>query len=181
MGVGAIKEPGDEGASHGEDDVLPIPEAVWRRFLEDTESAIRISAPREPSAWERAAWLRTDPPDASVPGRPTGYDSPSVTPKERRAERPGAIGEVWELEELGSAPEWQDMDSRARLRHVGRVLAAVAAVVAAVVALSCQPSRPVSDVTNGNGVSEQADDVSTGEVPTDAPLPAVFADEIRTG
>ncbi len=72
------------------------------------------------------------------------------------------------------------MDSRARLRHLGRVLVAIAAAVAAVVALSCQSSQPVTDVQNGNGISEQANDMETGRVPAQVPLPAVTAHGIRT-
>ena len=44
-----------------------VPDEVWLRFLTDTEHAIRVSAPREPSAKERAARVRQLLDDVALP------------------------------------------------------------------------------------------------------------------
>ncbi|CAL9360096.1 hypothetical protein SUDANB108_00641 [Streptomyces sp. enrichment culture] len=95
----------------GEPDGVPSPpDEVWLRFLTDTESALRASAPREPSARERAA------------GRP-------VQP-------PQAVGDLWQPEDLWVRVAWRDLDRRARARRVGRVVATAAAVALALGAWS---------------------------------------------
>ncbi|WP_250401605.1 hypothetical protein [Streptomyces cellostaticus] len=93
-----------------------MPDAVWRRFLDDTEQAIRASAPRELSAYERLARARRAPVDAV-----------------------GAVGELWQAEEPRRRSAWRHLDRRARYRQAGRVLCAIAAVVLAVAALSRLP------------------------------------------
>lgn len=97
-----------------------VPEDVWRRFLEDDERAILASAPREPSARERTPGWRPGPPLA-------------------------AVGELWQPEEPWPGPAWRDLDRRARLRRVGRVLGTAAAVAVALTAwsqLSTGPGTP---------------------------------------
>ena len=57
------------GATPEERDGTPsVPEEVWRKFLADSERAIRATAPREPSARERAQGHRPRPP-ATGPAR----------------------------------------------------------------------------------------------------------------
>ncbi|MFI1375646.1 hypothetical protein ACH4UY_26960 [Streptomyces longwoodensis] len=71
-----------------------VPEAEWGKFLRDTEEAIRRSAPREPSARERASG----------------------------ADVADAVGEVWCPEEPPAAPAWRQLDPAARVRRLARFL-----------------------------------------------------------
>jgi hypothetical protein len=72
-----------------------IPDEVWARFAHDTERAIARSAPREPSARERADGARigplTDGSEASRPGasRPGASGSGASRPGASRSEGPG--------------------------------------------------------------------------------------------
>ncbi|MER7716548.1 hypothetical protein ABTX99_06280 [Streptomyces flaveolus] len=57
------------GATPEERDGTPsVPEEVWRKFLADSEQAIRATAPKEPSARERTQGHRPRPP-ATDPAR----------------------------------------------------------------------------------------------------------------
>ncbi|MEU9571066.1 hypothetical protein AB0D62_14470 [Streptomyces massasporeus] len=56
------EEPDGRGAPREPYGVPPVPDEVWLSFLTDSESAIRLSAPREPSARERAAGRQLQPP-----------------------------------------------------------------------------------------------------------------------
>ncbi|WP_435879603.1 hypothetical protein [Streptomyces flaveolus] len=59
----------DGGATPEEQDGTPsVPAEVWRKFLADSEEAIRATAPREPSARERSQGHRPRPP-ATGPAR----------------------------------------------------------------------------------------------------------------
>lgn len=164
----------DGGRTRGEGDGAPsTPEAVWRKFLEDTEHAIRASAPRELAARERATAARRDPEDSE------GAEQKRRGERETDGRGPGlrdAVGEVWEPEDPWPGPPWRDMDSRARRRRVGRVLGTVAAVLVAVGALSHVPARSgVPDGTPGGGTSEQSEDVLPDGVPTATGLPTAPA------
>lgn len=109
----------------------PIPDEEWLKFLSDSEHAIRASAPREPSAQERApGWHPHPRPD----GEKGNTDGPERTP--RSHERADAVGELWQPEEPHSGPAWGDLDARARLRRVGRVIATAAAITLALGAWS---------------------------------------------
>ncbi|AKZ58128.1 Membrane protein [Streptomyces ambofaciens ATCC 23877] len=114
----------DSGAAPDEaderDGVPPVPEDVWRRFLQDDERAIRASAPREPSARER-------------------------TPGWRPGPAPAGVGEPWHPEDPRTGPAWRELDTRARLRRTGRVIGTAAAVALALTAwsqLSAGPGTP---------------------------------------
>ncbi|AOW89075.1 MULTISPECIES: hypothetical protein [Streptomyces] len=112
---GTPDEPGGPGGTP------PVPDHVWRMFLEDSEGAIRASAPREPSARERRpGWQPAQPPR---PPRPP-------------AEPAGAVGEMWRAEDPWPGPAWRELDGRARLRRAGRVLGAAAALALALTAWS---------------------------------------------
>jgi hypothetical protein len=54
--------PGGDATPEEQDGMPSVPEEVWRRFLADSEQAIRATAPREPSARERARGHRPGPP-----------------------------------------------------------------------------------------------------------------------
>ncbi|MGZ3101408.1 hypothetical protein [Streptomyces sp. H62] len=109
----------DSGAApDGPDGVPPVPEDVWRRFLQDDERAIRASAPREPSARERL-------PDG---GGPDG--GPWAGPAS------AGVGEPWHPEDPWARPAWRELDTRARLRRTGRVIGTAAALALALTAWS---------------------------------------------
>ncbi|AQS67558.1 hypothetical protein [Streptomyces pactum] len=105
----------------GEPDGTPsVPDHVWRKFLEDDEHAIRASAPREPAARERTSGWRPGPP-------------------------PDVVGEPWDPEDPWAGPVWRELDGRARIRRVGRVIGTAAAVALALTAwsqLSTGPGTP---------------------------------------
>ncbi|MFF0227946.1 hypothetical protein [Streptomyces sp. NPDC004629] len=111
----STRQPDSEGPTGGGDGTPPVPDTVWQRFLDDSERAIRRSAPREPSARERAA-----PPPA--------------------APQPDAVGELWQPRDLSYGPAWRDLDGPARRRRVGRVLGTIAAAALALSALSLLPA-----------------------------------------
>ncbi|GHD39483.1 hypothetical protein [Streptomyces galbus] len=71
-----------------------VPEAEWGKFLRDSEEAIRRSAPREPSARERASGAGVD----------------------------DTVGEVWCPEEPAAGPAWRQLDPAARVRRAARFL-----------------------------------------------------------
>ncbi|MFF8677059.1 hypothetical protein ACF07F_04020 [Streptomyces sp. NPDC015237] len=129
----------DRGATPGEPDepggTPPVPEHVWRLFLEDDEHAIRASAPREPSARDRTPGRQ--------PGSPaTGPSGPSYA---RPAPVAGTVGEAWRPEDPWAGPGWRELDRRARLRRIGRVLGTATAVALALTAwsqLSTGPGTP---------------------------------------
>ncbi|MGQ4328756.1 MULTISPECIES: hypothetical protein [Streptomyces] len=83
------------------------PESTWLKFLNDSEEAIRRSAPQEPSAQERLL-LRASPPV-------------------RQAD---SVGDVWQPDDDRPEPAWQHLSTRERVRRVLRALGAVAAIVA---------------------------------------------------
>ncbi|MEH0550874.1 hypothetical protein [Streptomyces sp. B21-101] len=83
------------------------PESIWLKFLNDSEEAIRRSAPREPSAQERLLLC--------------------AGPPVRQAD---SVGDVWQPDYDRPEPAWQHLSARERVRRVLRTLGAVAAVVA---------------------------------------------------
>jgi deazaflavin-dependent oxidoreductase (nitroreductase family) len=164
------EDPGQGGTSDDGGGVPPIADTVWRRFLGDTEQAIRASAPRELSAWERAAGSRPDPVDShGVQKEPQGG-----APVEPRPASFDAVGEVWQPDEQRPGPAWRDLDGPARWRRVGRTLATVAALLVAAGALSHASSRPdVPDGTPTGATSQQSEEVLPDGAPTaTAPPPA---------
>ncbi|MFD5741151.1 hypothetical protein ACFXJM_19090 [Streptomyces massasporeus] len=104
------QEPDGRGAPREPHGVPPVPDEVWLRFLTDSESAIRLSAPREPSAKERAAGRQLQPPHA--------------------------VGDLWQPEDLWVRVAWRDLDRRSKVRRAGRVVATAAAVALALGAWS---------------------------------------------
>ncbi|WP_217167659.1 hypothetical protein [Streptomyces sp. AC512_CC834] len=146
------------GATPGEPDGTPsVPEYVWRLFQEDDERAIRDSAPREPSARDRAPGWRPEPPAGREP-RPAGPDPdahptahPDTRPDTHPGTRPGrrglssgTVGEAWRPEDPLTGPAWRELDGRGRLRRAGRVLGTAAAVALALTAWSQLSTGPVA-------------------------------------
>ncbi|WP_432081290.1 hypothetical protein [Streptomyces sp. WAC 04229] len=129
----------DRGATPGEPDepggTPHVPEHVWRLFLEDDERAIRASAPREPSARDRTPGWQPAPPPTGPSGHP---DAPTVPAT-------GTVGEAWRPEDPWAGPGWRELDRRARLRRIGRVVGTATAVALALTAwsqLSTGPGTP---------------------------------------
>lgn len=142
---------GRGGASDDRDDIPSIPEEVWRKFLADSEPAIRASAPREPSARERA------------PGRPSPPPvTDETTPRARRPYVPAAhdetdaVGELWQPEDAWTGPKWREPDGRGRLRRVGRALGTAAAITLALAAWAHLP-------TGTGGAHQAPDETSVGQ------------------
>ncbi|MEU9631005.1 hypothetical protein ACFZDB_31675 [Streptomyces luteogriseus] len=104
------EEPDGRGTPREPNGVPPVPDEIWLRFLTDSESAIRLSAPREPSARERAAGRQLQPPHA--------------------------VGDLWQPEDLWVRVAWRDLDRRSKVRRAGRVAATAAAVALALGAWS---------------------------------------------
>ncbi|MDG9717858.1 hypothetical protein [Streptomyces sp. DH24] len=142
----------------------PVPDEVWQKFLTDSESAIRRSAPREPSAWERTVLARRERPEAE-----------GATGAEGTA---GAVGELWQPEDRWGGPAWRDMDSRARRRRVGRAVGTVAALALLFGALSLLPASSRNPYQDPGGTVSQQSEEAPEELPavTATTLPsAAFA------
>lgn len=131
-------------ATPGEPDGVPsVPDEVWLRFLTDSESAIRASAPREPSARERAAGRQPQPAHT--------------------------VGDLWQPEDLWVRVAWRDLDRRARTRRVARVVATAAAVGLALGAWS-QLTTGAGDRPGDPAVRQV--EGATVPLPTPTPLPS---------
>ncbi len=136
--------PGGRGTPHEPDGVPSIPDDVWLRFLSDSEYAIRVSAPREPSAKERA----------------TG----------RRLQPPHAVGDLWQPEDLWVRVAWRELDRRAKVRRVGRVVATAAAVAVALGAWSQLSTGAGPGNRPATGTVRQVEG-ATARLPTATPFP----------
>ena len=134
---------GGRGTPDEPDGTPPVPDDVWLRFLTDSEHAIRASAPREPSARERAAGRRLQPP-------PT-------------------VGDLWQPEDLWVRVAWRDLDRRARVRRAGRVVATAAAMALALGAWSQLSAGP--GTRPGTGTVRQVEE-ATARQSTATPFPA---------
>ncbi|MEU9154967.1 hypothetical protein AB0D59_31520 [Streptomyces sp. NPDC048417] len=156
------EHPAGNGGLGGEDSGPAVPDAVRRRFLDDTEQAIRASAPREPSAQERAAGVRSRP-----TGRTAARRCRRATERDSGPNRMGdPVGDLWDPEDPWTATAWRDLDGRGRRRRAGRVLAVVAAI-AAVGALAHVPTRSAfPDGRPDEGITQQSEDVLPDGVPT---------------
>ncbi|MFF6880370.1 MULTISPECIES: hypothetical protein [unclassified Streptomyces] len=133
------------GIPHDPPGIPPAPDDVWLRFLTDSESAIRVSAPREPSAEERAAGRGLRP--------------------------PLAVGDLWQPEELWVRVAWQDLDRRAKVRRAGRVVATAAAVALALGAWSQLSTGAGTGHRPGESTVRQVEG-ATARLPTATPVPS---------
>ncbi|MEV7891744.1 hypothetical protein ACWD3I_48160 [Streptomyces sp. NPDC002817] len=131
------------------DNTSAIPDEMWQQFIEDSERAIRGTAPRELSAQERAAQALPPPleTDTDTTRRRTWRQRHTLNET-----GPGpleAVGELWTPEDPWTGPAWRDMETRGRRRRVSRVLGMVAALVLLLGALSHLPTasgdRPPMD------------------------------------
>ncbi|MGW3989480.1 hypothetical protein [Streptomyces sp. NPDC004830] len=133
---------GGRGTS-GEPDGLPaLTDEVWLSFLGDSESAIRATAPREPSARERAEGVRPEPPQS--------------------------VGELWQPDDPRVRVAWRDLDHRARVRRAARFAATAAAVALALGAWSQLSTGAGTDGRREEGTVQQVG----AELSTATPLPS---------
>ncbi|MEU6912866.1 hypothetical protein [Streptomyces olindensis] len=139
------ERPGGRETPDEPDGAPPVPDEVWLRFLTDSESAIRASAPREPSARERAAGRRPQPPHA--------------------------VGDLWQPEELWVRVPWRDLDRGAKARRVGRVVATAAAVALALGAWSQLSTGAGPGHRPGTDTVRQVEG-ATARQPTTTPFPS---------
>ncbi|MGX1562189.1 hypothetical protein [Streptomyces sp. NPDC055506] len=137
--------PGGRGNPDEPDGVPSIPDEVWLRFLSDSEHSIRASAPREPSAKERAAGRRLQPPHS--------------------------VGDLWQPEDLWVRVAWRDLDRRAKARRAGRVVATAAAVALALGAWSQLSTGAGTGHQPGTGTVRQVEG-ATARLPSATPFPS---------
>ncbi|MET8893778.1 hypothetical protein [Streptomyces albogriseolus] len=171
------QRPDDGGTPQDRADGGPsLPEDVWQRFLMDSEQAIRTSAPKEPSALQRAAGRSPRPPRSPRPARP------SHPP---RHDTPDAVGDLWQPDDPWEGPAWRDLDGRARLHRTGRVVGTAAAIALALGAWS-QLSTGAGAPAEGPGdtVLQQSEEAPV-TLPSRTSVPAGFttpsATEIQAG
>ncbi|MGW1726908.1 hypothetical protein ACWCQK_28790 [Streptomyces sp. NPDC002306] len=128
--------PGDSGSGS-------ISDAEWAKFIQDSEGAIRDSAPKEPSARARM-----------------------VTERLRRQDAQGGAPEGWR-----TGPAWREMDGRAaRRRRLWAVLGVPVAIAVAVVAVrpSLIPGDPFRTAREPDAVAASPLPAETA-APTAAP------------
>ncbi|MDI3405008.1 hypothetical protein [Streptomyces cavernicola] len=146
-----------------------LPDDVWQKFLRDSEAEIRRTAPREPSARERAAKAAASA-AALTPTEPARAAEPAPPD-------PDAIGELWLPRPQREAAHWRDLDSRGRLRRAVRVLGAAAVFAAALALVSLLPNGGSPSPVDRPGIVLQEPKPAPTEQPTAeaSPSPAVFS------
>ncbi|MEU0898291.1 hypothetical protein [Streptomyces massasporeus] len=166
-------EPDRQGTPDESDATPPGAGEVWLKLLADDERAIRESAPKEPSARERASARPARRLDANR--QHTRGPRPDHTPAHDRTE---AVGDLWQPE--GPEPAWRELDGPARLRRAGRVIATVAVISLALGAwslLSTTAGTP-SDEPDVHTVQEVEEVEEVEEAP--APVPAACGGRATT-
>ncbi len=137
------------GGGGGHEDVPPVPDAVWQRFLDDSEGAIRRSAPREPSARERAA------------AGPGGVPEPAGTPE--------SVGELWQPEDVRPGRAWRELDGRARRRRLAGVVGTAAAIVMVLGAVSYLPHDGAVPAGHPGAVVPRQTEKASDPLPSTSP------------
>ncbi|MEV7018346.1 hypothetical protein [Streptomyces sp. NPDC093991] len=163
------QRPDDGGAPRDREDGVPsLSDDVWQRFLMDSEHAIRTSAPKEPSARQRAAG-RSPHPAPQAPPRPPRHDGAD------------AVGDLWHPDDPWEGPAWRGLDGRARLRRIGRVVGTAAAIALALGAWS-QLSTGAGTPAEGPGdtVLQQSEEAPV-TLPPGTSVPAGLATPSATG
>lgn len=145
--------PSDDGTPSFSDD-------TWRQFSEDSESAIRASAPKEPSARARQVTerLRRQDEEAERQARKRRFGRKRAAP----AEPPG-----WR-----TGPAWQEMRRQEHAPWRRRLTSGLVIVaVAATVLVALNPSRALSFVRGDSGSSTAAEDAGTTTLPPETAAP----------
>lgn len=161
----------------GGDGAPPLPDEVWQRFLTDNEHAIRASAPVEPSASQRAAGRRPQPVRPAARCDAEGQEDDTTA----------FVGDLWHPEDPWEGPSWRNLDGRARVRRVCRVIGTAAAIAVAVGAWSLlSTGAGTARQEPGETVLQQSEDIpaelpTATSPPTGLASPAPTASELRTG
>ncbi|MGC9540697.1 hypothetical protein [Streptomyces sp. UG1] len=163
---------GSDGTPEERDGGASGSEEIWLKFLTDDERAIRTSAPREPSAQERALGRRPRP--HPLDGTPERKRLRHHTPTAAESD---AVGELWQPEEYRSGPAWRDLDGRARARRVVRVLATAAAIAVAVGAWSWLSTAAGAPDGGLDDITVQQSERARHEPPTATDFPSRSATE----
>jgi hypothetical protein len=152
---------GGQGTPEERDGALSGSEEVWLKFLADSEGAIRRSAPREPSARERATRRHPGTIDADSTERRSRH--PYEEPADCETD---AVGELWQPDDPWAGPTWRELDGRARLRRVSRVMVTAAAITLALGAWSwLSTSADTPDERPDGTIVQQVEDAPPGQSP----------------
>ncbi|WP_328349406.1 hypothetical protein OG800_01825 [Streptomyces sp. NBC_00445] len=155
------QEPDGEGTPEKRGGTPSTSEEVWLKFLTDSEGAIRRSAPKEPSARERAPGPHPRTAGADRAGPRTRYPH-----DESASSGMDAVGDLWQPDDAWPGPPWRNLDRRARLRRVGHVIATAAAVALALGAWSWfSTSAGTPDDATDDIIVQQLEDLPH-ELPT---------------
>ncbi|MDG9715458.1 hypothetical protein [Streptomyces sp. DH24] len=160
--------PGADRTPEEPEPTPPVPDEVWLKFLADSESAIRASAPREPSARERARARHRplDAVDRAADGGTTEQDVRRQPPHRPADPETRPVGDVWQPEDPWAGPAWRELDGRARLRRVVRVIATAAAITLALGAWSLLSIGAGTPSGTPNGTTVEQLEGAPGGVPT---------------
>lgn len=168
-----MTEQGAGGGPRGYDGGMPaVPDEVWARFAHDTERAIARSAPREPSARERAGGGGIDAPGWN-PGEAVGSAWIPAEPTASAWNPAEAVGELWQPEVRPARPAWRDLDARARRRRIARLLGAAGAVVLLWAVASGAPVGPRDGYAPGDATVKQSEDAPSRVPAPPGAVPAV--------
>ncbi|WP_127360792.1 hypothetical protein [Actinacidiphila soli] len=145
------------------DDQPSIPDDVWDQFVRDTESDIRASAPKEPSARARMVTERLRQQDAQEAREAKGRKAKQAKQAKSAAEPPG-----WR-----TGPAWQEADDRAarKRRRLG-LLGVLLTVGLLVIVLN--PSRALSLLPGRSSTSSEG---GTATLPPETAQPSTAPSE----
>jgi hypothetical protein len=125
----SARVPANDGTPGNDANTPPVPDEVWHRFLTGSEHSIRVSAPRELSAFERAAAPRTALPPSPPEERRHAHRRPEAPAwREGFLFETGAVGELWQPSCPHPRSPWRELDGMAKCRRLGRVLCTAAAI-----------------------------------------------------
>lgn len=158
------------------DDESSIPDDVWERFVRDSESDIRASAPKEPSARARMVTERLRQQDEEAARQAKAKPRATKGKKPKKGAGSGAEPPGWR-----TGPAWREMDGRASRRRRWRGLVGVLlAVVALLVALNPSAALRWARGDFSGGGSSAASPAATlppeTAQPTGAPSEETFPD-----
>lgn len=115
-----------------------MPDAVWEKFVQDSEREIPASAPKEPSARARMVTERLRKTDEKA-APPSGKGGKAGRRWGRKSDERPAPAPAWQPEGWRTGPAWREMDGRAaRRRRLWGILGVP--VAAALAAVAVKPS-----------------------------------------